>query len=200
MYVWTPRGASRDHVVVYVHGFYDTATSAIEKHHLERQFAASGKRVPFVVVEAPTAPGQQVRFPDLSEVLVLAGLPATATVTAVAHSGGYSTVLRWLAAPNLNHVILLDAVYGGAQAFETWAKKPGHSLAIVGFDTADASQRLAQATGSPYTAAHSHMGIVTDGVIIPRLLAQAPLPGAGIGGMAFAILGIVAWGAWRLLR
>lgn len=204
LYVWAPPGATKAGVVVYVHGFRNTAESAIREHRLQEQFERAGKRVPFVVVEAPTGSGQQVVFPDLSEVLAAAGVPQASAVTAVAHSGGYSTVLRWLKHPSLRHVILLDAVYGGSGQFETWAKTPGkwgkHTLELVGYDTRLASKALAEATGSPYHAASSHMGIVTEGRFIPMLVGRAPLPGAGAGAAVAAVMVMLAWGLWRLAR
>lgn len=199
IYAWAPAGVARDAAVVYVHGYYDTAASAIEKHQLADQFARSGKRVTFLVPEAPSGNAQAVHFPDLGELLRLAGLPASTKVVGVAHSGGYRTILGWLKHPGLRHLILLDAVYGGEPQLQNWGSVRGHTLDIVGEDTAAASKRLAAATGSPYTQAASHMGIVTDGKLIPRLIARAPLPGASRG-LAVALALLLGWGAWRLLR
>lgn len=200
VYRWTPTGAAPDAVVVYVHGHRDTAASAVQNHDLEQQFQRSGRRATFLVPEAPSGSGQTVHFPDLPELLRLAGQPPTAQVVAVAHSGGYRTVLGWLRAPQLRHIILLDAVYGGSPSFEAWAQAPGHTLDIVGQDTAAASKRLATATGSPYQDHRSHMGIVLEGKIIPALLRRAPLPGALGGLIATALVAFVGWGAWRLFR
>jgi hypothetical protein len=200
IYTWAPSGAAHDVAVVYVHGYYDTAASAIEKHQLVEQFARSGKRVAFLVPEAPVGNGHAVSFPDLSELLRLAGLPASTKVVAAAHSGGYRTILGWLKHPGLRHLVLLDAAYGGLPQLEAWGKLPGHTLDIVGKDTAAASLALAKATGSRYTPASSHMGIVTDGKLIPALIARAPLPGAGRGLAVALAIATVAWGAWRLLR
>jgi hypothetical protein len=197
---WAPQGASRQAVVVYVHGYNDTAEQALAKHKLVEQFARSGKRVPFLVPEAPTSNQQAVRFVNLPELLASAGIPASTPVVAVAHSGGYRTLLPWLSSSNLRHLVLLDAVYGGRAQFETWAKKPGHSLDIVGQDTAAQSQALAKATSSPYTPASSHMGIVTDGKLIPQLLSRAPIPTGGAKTVALAVAAFIGWGLWRLLR
>lgn len=198
IFAWVPTGASRRAVVVYVHGYGNTAASAVGEHQLEAQFQRAGKRVPFLVPEAPSSSAQAVNFPDLGELLAAVGLGG-AQVVGVAHSGGYRTILTWLKNPALRHLILLDAVYAGAPQLEAWAAQPGHTLDIVGQDTATASRALATATRSPYTAAASHMGIVTEGTLIPRLIARAPLPGGGAG-LAVGILVAVGWGLWRLLR
>jgi hypothetical protein len=187
-------------VVVYVHGYYDTAASAIAKHQLEAQFARSARRATFLVPEAPAGNGQPVNFPELGAVLAAAGVPATAQVIALAHSGGYRTVLGWLKHPALRHLVLLDAVYGGSPQFQAWAKTPGHTLDIVGQDTAAASKQLAAATGAPYTAASSHMGIVTEGKLIPALIARAPGGTMTAGLLSWALAAGLALGAWRLLR
>jgi hypothetical protein len=200
IYVWAPPGASRAAAVVYVHGYYDTAAQAIEKHRLAEQFSKSGRRVTFLVPEAPTGSGQTVHFPDLSAILKAAGLPASTKVVAVAHSGGYRTVRQWLSHPGLRHLILLDAVYAGLLDFEAWGRQPGHTMDVVGQDTATSSLVLAKAVGAPYTPAAAHMGIVTDGVLIPRLIGRAPLPGAGAGGLvAIAVATFVAWGLFKVI-
>jgi len=200
IHVFRPPGAGSRAAVVYVHGYYDTADSAVAKHQLEQQFTASGRDATFIVPEAPLGNEDAVKFPDLAELLRLAGAAGAAPVVVIAHSGGYRTVLPWLASPAVRHVILLDALYGGSEAFKAWGQRGTNTMDLVGYDTADASRQLADALGQPYHQATGHMSIVTDGLWIPKTLRAAPL--AGIGGvfMTALLVGFVAWGAWRLLR
>ena len=174
------------------------------EHRLPEQFANSGVDATFVVPEAPSYRGDSVRFPNLQALLDLVGKPNANPVIAVGHSAAFSTIRQWLGNPRLKHIILLDALYGGYDKFKAWAQQPGHSMQIVGAKcsgcTHSASQRLAGELGIPYNLASSHMGIVEDGEWTPALLRQAPGLGGGFSLLTVAIVGFLAWGAWRLLR
>lgn len=200
LYVWFPPGSSRDAAVVYVHGFYDSAASAIRDHHLQEQFAASGLKVPFLVPEAPQGKGEPVRFPSLPQLLGYAGLPLNTPVIAVAHSGGYRTVANWLGTPSLKHIILLDAAYGNLPQFTAWGQQPGHSMALVGQDTAQASKTLAARVKAPYYDGQTHMGIVISEGWIAKLLKAAPvLALANLRAMGIAVaIAAAGYAAWRL--
>jgi hypothetical protein len=198
LHIWKAPGAGNA-VAIYVHGYYDTVESALRKHRLVDQFKKSGRAATFLVPEAPGGSSDYVRWPDLQALLEAAGVPNADPVVAVGHSGAHRTLRKWLKHPRLRHLILLDALYGGYDQFLNWGKQPGHTMQVVGHDTARASYQLAEAVGAPYhQAPRGHMAIVEDGKWIPELLARSPLPGAFPWGLALG--GAAIFVAWRLLR
>lgn len=199
-FLWTPSGVAHSGAVVYVHGYGDTAKSALSKHRLEAQFSASGLMVPFIIPEAPSDAGSRVVSANLEDLLMAAGLRRGTPTAAVVHSGGYRTLLRWLSSPALKHIILLDAAYGGLGELREWAKRSGHSMQIVGHDTAANSRQLAKDTGSPYLDAKSHMGIVTEGELIPALLRRSPIPARTGVIVKAAMWGLLLLAAWRVAK
>ncbi len=196
--VWRPPGSRGRAVVVYVHGLYDTIDSAIAKHKLLEQFAASGVDATFVIPETRSAGG---KFESLTELLELAGVANTNHVTAIAHSGGNVDLRLWIdeGDPRLINMIMLDALYGGYSKFKRWGSAPGRWMVLVGQDTRRESKRLAGELGAPYFDAKSHMGIVTEGKWIPRLLAAAPIPQPSPI-VAIAIAGALGYLLYRYAR
>jgi len=159
-------------VVVYVHGYYDTAESAIRKHNLVDQLSVVDAT--FLVPEAPTAGGKPVNFPNLAELLLLAGRDDATDVVVIGHSGAHKTIRNWLDEPRLKHLVLLDAAYSSIERFADWGSHPGHKLDVVGAGTAENSKRIAAGAGVPYHQGKSHMGIVTEEGWIARFLRESP--------------------------
>jgi hypothetical protein len=118
----------------------------------------------------------------------------------IAHSGAYRTVLAWLEHPKLKQVVLLDALYGGDREFQGWTESSalaGKQLVMVGFDTAQHAEwflrnhpRAVRLDDVPYvydrlpqpnapvmylnSERFDHMGIITDGRVMPFLLHSLP--------------------------
>lgn len=171
-YTWNPDEPGPE-VIIYIHGYGDTAESSMDKYGLIEQFKKSGRKAHFLIPAAPSGSNEDVVFPDLQELLAGAELTGTDEITVIAHSGGYRTLRKWLGDPKIKHIIMLDAAYGDIQPFIDWGQKTGHTMAVVGYDTVDKSRQLAQATGSPYYGASGHMSIVSDGKFIPELLGRS---------------------------
>lgn len=160
------RPGSRSRAVVYVHGYYNTVESAIQKHGLASQFPTDAT---LIIPEAPANRDQPVNFPDLDELLALVGVPR-ARVMALGHSGAFRTLRRWLASQQLRELVLLDTVYGDIGPFRRWALMPENKIHIVGYNTADKSRELAASVGVPYHAGRSHEGVVGDEGWITRFV------------------------------
>jgi hypothetical protein len=210
VHVWTPPGfdAASAGTVVYVHGYRSSADDAWREHRLAEQFRASRQNALFVVPDGPQSDPDPVRYDRLSELLREVArrthLPRPpGHVVAMVHSGGFRSVAAWLEYQPLDHVILLDALYGADERFLSWAlSAPGHEpnkLTIVGMDTAPRAEPLLRRTPgavmlpripddfgelSPRErtarilymhAQYGHMEMVTSGRVIPVLLRRAPL-------------------------
>lgn len=171
-------------VVLYVHGYYDSADSAFEKHRLADQFASSGLDTLFVVPEAPSGAGQSVSWLSLEQLLAEVAahltIAAPASVLVLGHSGGHRTIKSWLGSPLVNRVILLDGLYGDPSPFEHWlARRNDAQLVVVSQSTlpkATAWLKLldpsVRSRVSHRRATCSHMQIVTDGWWIPEVLRE----------------------------
>ncbi|MEM9490173.1 MAG: hypothetical protein AAGC55_13580, partial [Myxococcota bacterium] len=130
-----------------------------DQHGLAEQFRRSGRNALFIVPEAPARKSQQVHWRDLGqligEVRRHLGLRRPwGPVVAVGHSGAYRTLLSWLTYPPLEHVIILDGLYGHEQPFHEWleqARGQPNRLTIVAIDTLRWSEMLARDIG--YTRA-----------------------------------------------
>jgi hypothetical protein len=208
VHVWRPAEYDRTTagVVIYVHGHFTTADKAWKAHALPAQFAASNRNALFIVPEAPTGPSDDVSWPSLGELVrtvrdrLRMTLPAGPLVV-MGHSGAYRTIVSWLEHVPLDHVILLDAMYGYEEDFRRWLTEArGHRrnrLTIVAEDTLRwtrpfverlqgvvTAKRLPDKLGKAQLAARilyiettvDHMSIVTGGKVIPLVLARAPLP------------------------
>jgi hypothetical protein len=154
IHVWRPAGflAPSAGVVVYVHGYHNTADEAWISHRLASQFRASGRNALFVVPEAPIDGNDSVRWPSLSELIDAAcaapGIEVpSGPVVAIGHSGAFRTVEEWLGEPKLHEIILLDGLYKEAWPYRTWLDQRVASmprrLTLVGHDTRRRCRRLA---------------------------------------------------------
>jgi hypothetical protein len=122
----------------------------------------------------------------------------------IAHSGGFRTAAAWLElAPRVREIHLLDGLYNALPAFGAWASggtaEAPRRLVAYGIETADRGDRLARRTpggvrrvglpetpyaftdaekAAPVLAVRTiieHMAMVTDGELIPFVLATTPL-------------------------
>jgi hypothetical protein len=169
VHVWIPAGYHPDGAatIVYVHGYYDTVDEAWEEHKLPEQFALAGCNALFIAPEAPDGLGQPVHFPDLLALVqeVEARMKVwrgSGPLVAVGHSGAYRTLQRWLEEPQLDMVILVDALYGEQEAFGDWlAGSRQRRMITVGEDTVRWTEDFAAST--PGTVIADHFPIATEG-------------------------------------
>ncbi len=207
VHVFRPRGydAATAGTLVYVHGYYTDLDAACRHHHLAGQFGDSNLNALFISPEAPGGNTQAVRWESLQELLDAvrdAGvkLPSGAVV-AMAHSGGFRTVVPWLTSGLLDTVVLLDGLYGNEDDFSAWVDEADaeHRLVLVGFDTTTRIERFVAGqtdvergalplppseSGSEWEhtrvlflrSALGHMELVTEGVAIPAVLRLTELP------------------------
>jgi len=127
VHVFVPAGFRRATagIVVYVHGLYVDVDGAWKQHHLARQFAASGRNALFIAPEAPAAANEEPSWRDL-DALIAAALDGArllrpgGPLIVAGHSGAYRTIVPWLGEPSLQHVILIDALYGNEDDFRHW--------------------------------------------------------------------------------
>jgi hypothetical protein len=214
VHVWTPPGyhAATAGVAVYVHGYYTRVDTAWEQHQLATQFAASGRNALFIVPGAPRGNRQEVYWRSLGDLLrevrrhtglVLPWSEPGRAIVALGHSGAYRTLLAWLGEPQLEHITLLDGLYGNEQPFLDWldeGAQRGRRLTLVGLDTLRWSELLTSHHPDTHeldwipehpddvpAAARSarllhirsqfgHMELVTEGKAMPVLLRLSGLP------------------------
>ena len=162
------RPGNRSRAVIYVHGYHDTVESAIRKHNLAAQFPTNAT---LIIPEAPTSRDQPVLFPNLDELLALAGAPR-AHVMALGHSGAFRTLRHWLANQKLKELALLDAAYGDVTPFIRWGKQGG-IVKVVGHDTASKSRQIANELGTPFYRGKGHASIVRDENWITRFVSDS---------------------------
>ena len=191
--------------IVYVHGYYDNADTAFVGHRLPEQFAMSALNAMFIVPEAPMKQLVPVSYPNLSHVIRLAedatGLHRGMALTAaVGHSGAFRTLNMWLDEPLLDQIVMIDAMYANEEVMEAWLKaSPQHRLITVGEDTLQWNEQFLRDTPEtlvvdrvPPTydtwppeaktarvvyvrAQFFHMGLVTDGIVLPSTLRLLPV-------------------------
>lgn len=183
LYVWSPSTAPR-RVVIYLHGYGHDVDRAVAEHALLAQLAQADATV--LIPEAPHGPRVAVAWPTLEPLLlaaegVLARPLARDGVVVIGHSGAYRTIRGWLGHPALTRLVLLDALYGDTTPFSAWARAdPHHHLHLVSRHTAPSAAELLRRLDAPTRTRvthersdDSHMGIVTHGQVIPRVLARA---------------------------
>jgi hypothetical protein len=189
VHVWQPAQykAKTAGLVIYVHGFYTDADGAWKKHALAKQFAASKRNALFIVPEAPSSSSEEVSWTSLGDLLrtVHAGLGIDlprGPLVAAGHSGAWRTISTWLDYGPLDHIILLDGLYGAEESFRVWLDEArGHSynrMTLVAFDTLAASRAFVARVDGSVTLVETkvkHMEIVTQGKILPQMLRRAPL-------------------------
>ncbi len=153
IHVWAPPGyrASHASLVTYVHGYLTDVNEAWHEHHLAQQFLASGRNALFIVPSAPRRRDADVRWPDLDTLLgevrdhIQLPWPSGSSVV-IGHSGAFRSIARWLGSSRIDHIILLDALYGRRDRFDAWLNAdPRHRLTIIaGADTVDGADDLAR--------------------------------------------------------
>ncbi len=169
VHVWIPAGYHPDGAatIVYVHGYYDTVDEAWEEHKLPEQFALAGCNALFIAPEAPDGIGQPVHFPDLIALVQevesrLEVWRGSGPLVAVGHSGAYRTLQRWLEEPQLDMVILVDALYGEQESFGGWLlASAARRMITVGEDTVRWTEDFA--TAIPDTVIADHFPIAPEG-------------------------------------
>ncbi|MBL8910801.1 MAG: hypothetical protein JNM17_08885 [Archangium sp.] len=176
VHLWCRGDRELTSVVVYVHGYWDTADSAFDGHQLAQQFAASQLDALFVVVEAPSGPKQNVVVTDLDAMLSelkISDLPRRTLL--IGHSGGNRTLKQWLRSDRARDVVLLDGLYGSTKEWTEWLGKNGDArLALVSQHTAPQADQFMKtaprAQVSNTAAGCSHMAIVKGGEWLVREL------------------------------
>jgi hypothetical protein len=184
LYVWEPASLPR-RVVVYVHGYYDRVDEVWSEHHLAEQLVASGIDATVIIPEAPISARESVFWPSLSALIATAekviGRPLDREdIALVGHSGAVRTLREWTEEPGVRKIVLLDAMYGDPRAFRLWVEGSAtRRLTIVSRATEVAAlsflltlSRSARELRVTHERAHtSHMGIVTEGEVLPRIFA-----------------------------
>jgi hypothetical protein len=203
VHVWTPPGYDYETagIVVYVHGYRTDVDAAWTEHQLAAQFLESQQNALFIVPEAPDGYRARIEWPSLGRLLRdvrhRTGVKRPwGHVVAIGHSGAYRTLVRWLDYRHLDHVILLDGMYGNEAEFSSWLRRArgGNKLILVGADTLRWTEAFARRyrTASVFDvipetlddiaeddrrgrllymrSQYDHMGIVTSGRTIPVLL------------------------------
>ncbi|MDP3502599.1 MAG: hypothetical protein Q8S33_19835 [Myxococcales bacterium] len=194
IHAWCPEGAQPELLVVYVHGYFDTVDDAFREHGLIEQFRASGVEALFVLIDGPTGPKEAVRWPRFAplkdELERQLGLAMPAKVMAMGHSGGNRTLREWTKEQAVTDLVLLDAFYGDPKPWSAFvAAVPEGRVQLVGaltFVKADAWRRTLPTSQrsrvEQVQAGTNHMGVVTDGVWIPKLLRERAGAVASRGG------------------
>ncbi len=129
-------------------------------------------------------------------------LPA-GPVVAMGHSGAFRTIATWLEAPRLEEVILIDGFYWNDQDFAAWLQGDSggrrRRMVVVGFETAERTEQFLVANfgdalvrdaiperGMDFKrrerearvvylrSQYGHMELITEGRVIPVLMALAP--------------------------
>jgi hypothetical protein len=201
VHVWQPRGydPATAGTVLYVHGYYTNVDGAWVQHALAEQFAASKANALFIVPEAPCGSNEEVFWPVLGDLLKeverqLVGIKARSPIVVAGHSGAWRTLGGWAEDKRVESFILLDALYGMDDKFQTWlARQPGSDeprLTLVTKDTASRVPPFLEKIPETYrdlTPAErnapvleigsdlSHMEIITTGKVLPVLLHRSPL-------------------------
>src|ERR1051325_6070651 len=137
VYVWKPGNydPTTAITVVHVHGYnkYDKDGSSnhyVDEvwrlHHMARKFNKSGINALFIVPESYTDNGTGRHWPSLTSLLGQVNAhsePTPQNVAVETHSGGIFSVMQWLSESRIQHIILLDSVYGNAPgAISNWFK------------------------------------------------------------------------------
>lgn len=204
VHVWRPRAYRRETAVtvIYLHGFYTDADRAMLEHALPTQFRDSGRNALFIVPETRSARADPLLWKDLEQLLTTVEQrtklerPAGGIIV-IAHSGGYRTVVDWLAQERIDKVVLIDGFYGNDDDFAKWVSTATRAkqLVLVGFDTQQRTEwflrkqpKAVRLDDLPYlydevpanvraapvvyfqSERFDHMGLVTSGRLLPWLL------------------------------
>lgn len=188
VHTWCAQPSQPELLMVYVHGYFDSVDDAFRDHGVLAQAKASGVNVMVVMIEAPKGPKEPVRWESLlplrEELERRVGRPLPSRVVVMGHSGGNRTLREWAKAGEVNDVVLLDAFYGQPAPWDAYLSRVSEGrLQLVGaltFAKAEAWRATlsakTRARVQQLTAGTDHMGVVTDGTWIPRLLQERALP------------------------
>ena len=153
VHVWRPRGFRRKRggIVVYVHGYRNSADKTWANRAMAEQFRKSRQNALFIVVDAPSSPRDKVKFPALTKLFAVVQrytrlrLPR-GHIVAIGHSAAYRTIVNWLDYRYLDHVILVDALYAKGPQFYGWMEthkyKDWHKLIVISYDTLSQTKRF----------------------------------------------------------
>ncbi|HEX5061809.1 MAG TPA: hypothetical protein VFV99_20720, partial [Kofleriaceae bacterium] len=195
IHVWIPANydAATAATIVFVHGYFVTVDDAWTDYRLPQQFALSGTNAMFIVAQAPMTKRESLVWPSLTALVrtvkdsVDVPMP-TQRLVAVGHSGAYRTLAAWLPNPQLDTVVLLDALYGEFR-FVPWLREGKNRRFVnIAYETdrySDEMHRYLPSTvrvdGLPTTGFPDarilyaktdvgHWQLVTDGVALPLAL------------------------------
>jgi hypothetical protein len=195
VHVWIPAGydPATAATIVFVHGYHTDIDTAWDEYRLAEQFALSGVNAMFIAGSAPSGKHDEIVWPSLTQLLATVAaridvrMPKKRLI-AMGHSGAYRTLAMWLDNPQLDSVVLLDAVYQ-EYSFGPWARADkNHRLINIAFETARFCNYMhrslpttVRVDGLPldgfpdaniiYAKTDAgHYQLVTDGVAIPLAL------------------------------
>jgi hypothetical protein len=206
VHVWIPADydARTAATVVFVHGYHTDIDTAWVDYRLPEQFALSGLNAMFIAGGAPAGKRESIVWPSLTglvaTVVARIDVPVpTKRLVAVGHSGAYRTLATWLPNPQLDTVVLLDAVYG-EYSFMGWVRESAkRRLLNIAYETGRYSDWMhrhlpstVRVDGLPLEGFPDarivyaktdvgHWQLVTDGVALPlalRALGVEQVPGA----------------------
>lgn len=171
VHVWIPANYDRSSAgtVVYVHGYHTDADGAWRDYRLASQFRASKQNAMFIVPDAPSSNGEQVKWPalsDLRKAIARANIRLPdGPLIVMGHSGAFRTVMQWIDNRTVEQIILLDAMYGGEKAFDAYIdsgkRADQHKLIVIGSDTAQASKSFTKKY--PFAIAREKLPSSLDG-------------------------------------
>jgi len=212
IHVWIPAGYHSDTgaTLLYVHGYFDNADTAWVGHQIPEQFAMAGLNAMVIAPEAPIQQKIPVNYPNLSELIRIVEdatgtLRGAAFTGVIGHSGAFRTIQAWLDEPTLDHVTMVDAMYGEEELIAAWLRaSPKRRLITVGEDTLLGTESFAAKfpaetftvdrvppayelwPAEARTAKHLyvraqflHMPLVTDAIVLPSLLRLLPVDRLG---------------------
>jgi hypothetical protein len=194
VHVWIPEGydAATAATVVFVHGYHVAVDQAWSEYRLPQQFALSGINAMFVAPAAPDGKNASVVWKSLFALVaavkanVDVAMPSQRLV-AVGHSGAYRTLASWVANPQLDTMVLLDAVYAEYSFISWFRASPDRRLINIAYETTVWSDYMhrwlptERVEGLPlYGFPHArvvyattdigHWELVLDGVALPLAL------------------------------
>ncbi len=135
VHVWRPPGYryATAGTLVYVHGHGSSPDEAWQNYNLPAQFRASKQNALFIVAGAQRDSSDSIKWEALGELLktVSRGIGAqrpNGRVVVMGHSGAFKTIEKWLDYTPLDHIILLDALFGGIEEYKAWLETAkGHA-------------------------------------------------------------------------
>jgi hypothetical protein len=211
IHVWRPPGyhAGSAGTLVYVHGHGSSSDEAWSSHGLAAKFRASKQNALFVVPDAQVSPTDTIKWAALGELLKTVTRATKVPrppgrIVVVGHSGAFKQIEGWLDYTPLDHIILIDALFGGVQEFRAWLETAkGHAdnkLTVIATDRTmgnakdfisglsgvvkvdripdkfeDFPKKARTARVLFIRSQYGHMELVTSQRVLPVLLRRTPL-------------------------